>query len=101
MRPIFLIGYMGCGKTTLGEPLARVMGKRFIDLDHYILSGYIHETVYNVPGYEGGLKSNQQLELRIQTYDSIDERYVDDKNQDQDVLFKRDAKDITIRRTKR
>ena len=47
-----------------------------------------------VPAYEGGLKSNQQLELRIQTYDSIDERYVDDKNQDQDVLFKRDAKDI-------
>ena len=36
MKPIFLIGYMGCGKTTLGEPLARVMGKRFIDLDHYI-----------------------------------------------------------------
>ena len=25
-----------------------------IDLDHYILSGYIHETVYNVPGHEGG-----------------------------------------------
>ena len=25
-----------------------------IDLDHYILSGYIHETVYNVPGYEEG-----------------------------------------------
>lgn len=25
-----------------------------IDLDHYILSGYIHETVYNVPGHESG-----------------------------------------------
>ena len=25
-----------------------------IDLDHYILSGYIHDTVYNVPGYEQG-----------------------------------------------
>ena len=25
-----------------------------IDLDHYILSGYIHETVFNVPGYEQG-----------------------------------------------
>lgn len=36
MKPVFLIGYMGCGKTTLGEPLARVMGWRFIDLDLYI-----------------------------------------------------------------
>ena len=24
------------------------------DLDHYILSGYIHEKVYNVPGHESG-----------------------------------------------
>ncbi len=36
MNPIFLIGYMGCGKTTLGEVLARQMQCRFIDLDEYI-----------------------------------------------------------------
>ena len=36
MKPVFLIGYMGCGKTTLGEVLARQMGKPFIDLDDYI-----------------------------------------------------------------
>lgn len=36
MKPVFLIGYMGCGKTTLGEPLARLLGWRFVDLDHYI-----------------------------------------------------------------
>ena len=36
MTTVFLIGYMGCGKTTLGEPLARVMGWRFVDLDIYI-----------------------------------------------------------------
>lgn len=36
MRPVFLIGYMGCGKTTLGEVLARQMGLSFIDLDEYI-----------------------------------------------------------------
>lgn len=38
MKPIFLIGYMGCGKTTLGEALARQMGLRYIDLDDYIES---------------------------------------------------------------
>ena len=36
MKPVFLIGYMGCGKTTLGEVLARQMGLRFIDLDEFI-----------------------------------------------------------------
>lgn len=36
MNPVFLIGYMGCGKTTLGEVLARQMDCRFIDLDEFI-----------------------------------------------------------------
>lgn len=36
MKPVFLIGYMGCGKTTLGEPLAQRFGVPFIDLDAYI-----------------------------------------------------------------
>lgn len=36
MKPVFLIGYMGCGKTTLGEVLARQRGLRYIDLDEYV-----------------------------------------------------------------
>ena len=36
MRPVFLIGYMGCGKTTLGKVLARQMGVPYIDLDEFI-----------------------------------------------------------------
>ena len=36
MKTVFLIGYMGCGKTTLGEVLARQLGCRFIDLDEFI-----------------------------------------------------------------
>jgi len=40
MKPVFLIGYMGCGKTTLGEPLARHMGLQFVDLDDYIERKY-------------------------------------------------------------
>lgn len=31
---IFLIGYMGSGKTTLGKKLAARLGYQFIDLDH-------------------------------------------------------------------
>ena len=36
MSPVFLIGYMGCGKTTLGRVLACQMQCRFIDLDEYV-----------------------------------------------------------------
>lgn len=33
---IYLIGYMGCGKSTLGKRLSKHMGLQFIDMDHYI-----------------------------------------------------------------
>lgn len=36
MTRIFLIGYMGSGKTTLGRAYAKEMGLTFIDLDWYI-----------------------------------------------------------------
>lgn len=38
MRTIFLIGYMGCGKSTLGRSLAKRCDVEFIDLDDYIES---------------------------------------------------------------
>lgn len=36
MMKIFLIGFMGCGKSTLGKKLAVKLGYDFIDLDHQI-----------------------------------------------------------------
>ena len=36
MVRIFLTGYMGAGKTTLGKAFARYMDIPFIDLDWYI-----------------------------------------------------------------
>lgn len=33
---VFLIGFMGCGKTTLGKKLAGKMGYAFLDLDHQL-----------------------------------------------------------------
>jgi shikimate kinase len=35
---IVLLGYMGCGKTTIGKILSKITGKKFIDLDSYIES---------------------------------------------------------------
>lgn len=40
MKRIFLIGFMGAGKTTLGRVLAREMGLTFYDLDDYIVERF-------------------------------------------------------------
>ena len=37
---IFIIGFMGCGKTTHGKKLAKNLGYRFIDLDQWIENQY-------------------------------------------------------------
>lgn len=36
MKRIFLLGYMGAGKTTVGRELAKMLDLNFIDLDHFI-----------------------------------------------------------------
>jgi shikimate kinase len=37
---IYLVGYMGCGKSTIGRKLADLLGISFIDLDKYIEERY-------------------------------------------------------------
>ncbi len=52
---IFLIGYMGSGKTTVGKPLARELGYRFVDMDHYITDkhGMTVSEIFERHGEEG------------------------------------------------
>lgn len=52
MQPIFLIGYMGCGKSTMGRAVSRITGFPFIDLDNYIESRY-HRTVREIFAEKG------------------------------------------------
>jgi len=47
MQRIFLTGYMGAGKTTLGKALAERMGLAFTDLDAFIENRY-HQTVRRI-----------------------------------------------------
>ncbi|MBT9585731.1 shikimate kinase [bacterium] len=35
-RNVYLVGFMGTGKTTIGRELARLMGRKFIDVDQEI-----------------------------------------------------------------
>ncbi|WP_165044599.1 shikimate kinase [Dysgonomonas sp. ZJ709] len=41
MKRIFLIGYMGTGKTTAGRELAKALGVEFVDIDHFIQARYL------------------------------------------------------------
>lgn len=38
--PVFILGYMACGKTTLGRALARALDREFIDMDFRIEQRY-------------------------------------------------------------
>lgn len=40
MKTVFLVGYMGVGKTTIGKLLSKELGVKFIDLDKYIEGRY-------------------------------------------------------------
>ena len=52
MKRIFLVGYMGAGKTTLGKALARRMNLAYIDTDSYIEKRY-HKKVSEIFASEG------------------------------------------------
>ena len=56
MKRIFLIGYMGAGKTTVGKVLSRQLELSFIDLDHYI-EGRYHKTVGSFLPRKGKMRS--------------------------------------------
>lgn len=63
MKPLFIIGYMGCGKTTFGKALSASTGITFIDLDFYIEQRY-HATVreiFDKYGEEGFRKIEKEM----------------------------------------
>jgi len=49
---IVLLGYMGCGKTTIGKIISKITGKIFIDLDSYIEST-TNQTISNMFSSKG------------------------------------------------
>lgn len=63
MNRIFLIGYMGVGKTTLGKELAEKLGYQFIDLDHFIQSRY-QKTISEIFA-ESGEDKFREIESRL------------------------------------
>jgi shikimate kinase len=63
MTRVFLIGYMGAGKTTLGKAFARALGLTFVDLDWYLEERF-HKTVRQL-FTERGEEGFRELERRM------------------------------------
>jgi len=66
--PIFLVGMMGAGKTTLGRRLAQALGRRFIDLDHELEArcGVRIATIFDIEG-EAGFRDREAALLDVCT----------------------------------
>ena len=71
---IVLLGYMGCGKTTIGKIISKITGKRFIDLDSYIEST-TNQTISNIFSSKGEVYfrkiESDSLKLIMSKYDNI------------------------------
>ena len=54
-RPIFLVGMMGAGKTTIGRNLARLLNREFLDLDHELEArcGVRVSLIFDIEGEAG------------------------------------------------
>ena len=61
--PIFLVGMMGAGKTTIGKALARALRRDFLDLDHELEArcGVRIPVIFEIEGEKGFRKRECQV----------------------------------------
>ncbi|HLU16133.1 MAG TPA: shikimate kinase [Burkholderiaceae bacterium] len=62
-EPVFLVGMMGAGKTTIGRALARKLGWQFVDLDHELEArcGVRVATIFDIEGEQGFRKRERAV----------------------------------------
>lgn len=73
VRRIFLIGYMGAGKTTVGRSLAKDLGLEFYDLDWYI-EARMRKTVkqlFDERGEEGFRKVEHNMLHEVGEFENV------------------------------
>jgi len=61
--PVFLVGMMGAGKTTIGKSLAKALHREFLDLDHELEArcGVRIPTIFEIEGEVGFRKRECQV----------------------------------------
>lgn len=73
MVRIFLTGYMGAGKTTLGKAFARELGLSFVDLDWYIEERF-HQTISQLfagRGEDGFRRLEQKMLHEVGDFENV------------------------------
>lgn len=73
MRSVFLIGYMGVGKTTIGKQLSAELGLKFIDLDKYIEGRYRKsiQQLFDIKGESGFRKIESEMLQEVATFQNV------------------------------
>ena len=73
IKKIYLIGFMGSGKTTIGGRLADLIGFDFVDTDHYIemQHGITISEIFAQHGEAAFREMEQKLLLEIQYLDNV------------------------------
>lgn len=73
MIRVFLMGFMGAGKTTLGKALAKDLGISFIDLDQYIEQRYLKTVsqIFATRGEQGFREIESRLLREAGEFDDV------------------------------
>ncbi|MBP5690993.1 MAG: shikimate kinase [Bacteroidaceae bacterium] len=73
MVRVFLMGFMGAGKTTLGKALAVHLGVSFIDLDQYIESRFMKSVsqIFATRGEQGFREIESRLLREVGEFDNV------------------------------
>lgn len=66
---VYLVGFMGTGKTTIGRELARLMGRKFVDVDQEIerREGLTVAEIFAQHGEAAFRKAEQEVALELST----------------------------------
>lgn len=73
MKRLFLVGYMGCGKTTTGKRIAKKYGLEFIDLDHYIEQRFRKSIpqIFEEKGEDGFRKLEHNMLEEVSSFENV------------------------------
>ena len=74
-RPVFLVGFMGCGKTTCGRAVAESLGREFVDTDRLVAQRE-QRTVERIFGESGEAVFRDAERRALQSLDSRTGRVV-------------------------
>jgi shikimate kinase len=70
---IYLVGYMGCGKSTIGRRIADLLGINFVDLDKYIEERHFKSVpaIFAEEGEEGFRDKERSSLMEVSQFEDI------------------------------